>query len=238
MLALALLAAGCSSAPRPASPGYFEFACEPIAPERVSELADRYPQGLVVGIDANSEAEPTVAAARRAGARLHVYLEGPGGPTGESWTPDELERIQEAARTQGIDTADMGWMKQWEQWGWKTYTLEQLKRYRSQGFESAEIDNLYRNPQSLVDFYREYAGWWRQGLVPRAVLKNASAEEIRAISAATGSGEIPRAMFADYAIFESSAGDPSEPVRLAAELGIKTIISQDTYDYRANGAFP
>lgn len=236
MLALALLAAGCSSAPRPA--GYFEFACEPIAPERVNELAGLYPQGLVVGIDANSEAEATLAAARRSGARLHVYLEGPGGPTGESWTPDELERIQAAARAQGIDTGRKDWMTRWEQRGWKSYTLEQLKRYRSQGFESAEIDNLYRNPQSLVDFYREYADWWRQGLVPRAMLKNVSLEDMQALSAAIGSGEIPRAMFSDFAIFESSAGDPSEPVRLAAELGIKTMISQDTYDYRASGAFP
>ncbi len=231
---LALLAAGCSSPRR----GYLEFACEPIAPERVSELAGRYPQGLVVGVDANSEAEATLAAARRAGARLHVYLEGPGGPTGESWAPDELERIQAAARAQGIDTARSDWMAEWEQRGWKSHTLEQLERYRSLGFESAEIDNLYRNPQSLLDFYREYAGWWRQGLVPRAMLKNVSPEEMRSLSAAIGSGEIPRAMFADFAIFESSAGDPSEPAHLAAELGIKTLISQDTYDYRASGAFP
>lgn len=35
---------------------------------------------------------------RANGWLIHVYMEGPGGPTGSSWSPDECQRVQAGAR--------------------------------------------------------------------------------------------------------------------------------------------
>ncbi|MGE0494324.1 MAG: hypothetical protein AB7S38_34245 [Vulcanimicrobiota bacterium] len=40
-------------------------------------------------------------------------------------------------------------------------------------------------------------------------------------------------MFSDYAIWETSAGRLEGQERLAAQLGIRTLVSSDTYNYAA-----
>lgn len=211
-------------------PKAFAFASETLPVERIEDLTRRHHGNVLIGVDANSDYEEALRAARRGGARLHVYLEGPGGPTGDSWAPDELERVQQAAASVGIRGSD--WQARWEGGGWKVYVLGQLRRYRAQGFESAEIDNLYRVEPDPVKFYREYAEWWRQGLVPRALLKNLSGDEVRAVVAA-----VPREMLADFAIFEESAGDPADSLAATAEAGIQTVVSRNTYEYDAFGEY-
>ncbi len=224
-------------------PAYFAFSSDhPISPRAIQSMAGKYGgKNVMIGVDANSDYGATLKAAREAGTRLHVYVEGPGGPTGKKWTADELGRIENAARKQGIDTRDPKWMDKWNKTGWKAHTFEELGKFKKQGFESAEIDNLYRglgdSPQKLVDFYREYAGKFQKGELPRALLKNIDGPQMQALGAAIRSGQLPREMFSDFHIFESSAGNPSTPSRLAAELGIRTLVSRDTEQYAASGAY-
>lgn len=213
-------------------PAYFAFSSQPLLTDRVTELARHYRGNVLIGVDANSEAENVVLAARRGGARLHVYLEGPGGPTGATWTRDELERIELAARQVGLSGAD--WQKRWDEGGWEVSTFQQLRHYHDLGFESAEVDNLDRVlGTELVPFYQDYAGWYQQGLVPRVVLKNVGPETYARLKAAN----LPREMFEDYAIWESSCGDAQESSRASAELGIQTLVSPDTYHYAVSGAY-
>ncbi len=219
----------------PGPPQYLAFASEPIPTDRVKETARRYNGNVLIGVDANSDYANTLLAARQASARLHVYLEGPGGSTGESWTPDEKERCQEAARRVGI--LDKEWQTRWDEGGWKVWTFMQLRRFKSEGFESAEVDNLQRVVPSLLDFYQEYASWWQRGLVPRLMLKNLDEPSMRAVVDAVKAGKLPREMLADFAVFETSAGDPTGTTKVASELGIVTVTSTNTYDYAAFGPY-
>lgn len=219
------------SAPRYDSPPKaFAFASETLATERIRDLSRRHAGNVLIGLDANSEHRNALLAAQSEGARLHVYLEGPGGPTGESWAPDELERIRLAAASVGLRGTD--WQARWEAGGWKVYVFGQLRRFHDLGFESAEIDNLYRVEPDPVAFYREYAEWWSRGLVPRAMLKNLDGPEMEAVLAA-----VPRPMLADFAIFETSAGDPTASVQASARAGIQTVISRNTFEYDAFGDY-
>lgn len=229
-------------APPDRPPGYFAFSSEhPVSPRMIESLSKKYDGNVMIGVDANSDYQSTLKAARGAGARLHVYVEGPGGPTDKEWSSDELARIKKAARGQGIDTSRSDWMKRWNSGPWKDHTFNELSKFKQQGFESAEIDNLYRglgdSPQRLVDFYRDYAGRFRAGQLPKVLLKNIDGPQMEALGQAVRSGQLPREMFSDFHIFETSAGNPGRPSRLAAELGIRTLISRDTNDYAAFGAY-
>lgn len=222
-------------------PDYFAFASDTLSPRAVSKLAERYKGNVMIGIDVNSDYAATEKAARAGGARLHVYLEGPGGPTNKRIASDELARMKKAAGDQGIDTRRSDWMTEWNRRGWKPHTLKQLREFKQRGYESAEIDNLYRglgnSPERLVDFYKEYAGWYKNGEVPKALLKNISGPQMDALATAIRNGQIPREMFSDFAIFETSAGSPGRSMKIGSELGIRTLLSYDTNDYRASGSY-
>ncbi len=230
-------------------PAYFAFSSEPLPPRAVQRLANRHHGNVLIGVDAGtdigvrpgSDYEATVRAARAAGARLHVYIEGPGGPTLDRWNPGELERIRRAAARQGIDTRRPDWLARWNAGPWKNHAFEQLREFKRQGFESAEIDNLYRalgnRPERLVAFYREYAEQFRAGHLPRVVLKNINEPQMRALVAAIRSGDLPREMFADFHIYETQAGPRGRSAELAAELGIRTLLSHRTHAYQASGPY-
>ncbi|MCA9793847.1 MAG: peptidoglycan-binding protein [Candidatus Eremiobacteraeota bacterium] len=223
-------------------PDYFAYRDKPLGASAVKDLVSRHGRNVMIGVDPTYEGwQATDRAAKEAGARRHVYLEGPGGPTGDKWDPEEKQRVVRAARGQGIDTSRPGWMKEWNSTGWKNHTHDQLKDFKKQGFESAEIDNLYRglgdSPRRLVDFYKEYAGWHSQGDVPSLLMKNVDKPQMQAVVEAVNRGDLPRSMFSDYAIWETSAGPLEGQERLARQLGIRTLVSDDTYNYAARGQF-
>lgn len=202
-------------------PSAFKFSCKPISPSQVPGLVAR---NTLIGVDPNYEgSQTTIDAVKRAGGRLHVYREGPGGATGSTgWDPEELGRSRAAA-------SKYGGMKGFMAGGWRQHTLEQLKQDKLKGFESAEVDNI---PESqLIPFYREYAAEFRKGTLPKLMMKNLSAEQVRAVQAAG----LPRDMFADFAIWESSGGSGSASAGLLSQMGIKQLTSTDTYNYSASG---
>ncbi len=202
-------------------PSAFKFASKPIPPSEVPGLVAK---GTLIGVDPNYEgSQATVDAVKRAGGRLHIYREGPGGATGNrGWGREELQRSQAAA-------SRYGGMKNFMAGGWRQHTLEQLKQDKANGFESAEVDNI---PESqLLPFYREYAAEFRKGTLPKLMMKNLSAKQLQAVQAAG----LPRDMFADFAIWESSGGSGSASAGLLAQMGIKQLTSTDTYNYSASG---
>jgi peptidoglycan hydrolase-like protein with peptidoglycan-binding domain len=238
-------------------PAYFAFASDvgrgskAIDAQLVRDVVSRHGSNVLIGVDAGAlatgEARPVIAAARAAGARTHVYVEGPGGVTGTQWTAGELARTKARASQVGIDTSrpQSAWMREWREGGWKQFTRQQLSAFKREGFESAEIDNLYngiaRDPENVrpeehVSFYADYARWFRAGEVPRLMLKNLDGPALSAVVTAVNDGRLPRTMFADFHIAEANTGNQSEQTRQAARLGITTLHTTDTHRYHAFGA--
>jgi hypothetical protein len=200
---------------------YFMFASAGVSAKKIREAADRYGR-IMVGFDSGNVPEASMRAARQANAELEIYVEGPGGPTGNAWLPDEAARIKIAAASVGVDTTktQSAWMKEWNDWGWKEFTFKQLESYLHKGYSSGEIDNLYRSlgdePEAYVGFYAEYAQRQVAGRLPRLVLKNQSEAQLEAIVKAVDAGELPRSMFSDFHISEKGTGDRKKQNQLSS----------------------
>ena len=94
-----------SHAPARAAVAYFDFASDSrITPARVRELAEKYEKNVMIGTDSgNSDSKETMAATKSAGVFRHIYLEGPGGVTGNRGiAPDELARVKAGTRTRKL----------------------------------------------------------------------------------------------------------------------------------------
>lgn len=221
---------------------YFMFASAGVSAKKIREAADKYGR-IMVGFDSGNAPQASLNAARDVGAELEVYVEGPGGPTGNAWLPDEAARIKVAAASVGVDTSksQQSWMKEWNDWGWKEYTFKQLENYLHKGYSAGEIDNLYRalddEPDAYVSFYGEYAQRQVAGRLPRLVLKNQSEAQLEALVDAVQKGDIPRSMFAEFHISEKGTGDRKKQNELTSRIGIRTVPSNDTYNYDAYGEF-
>lgn len=219
---------------------YFLFASRGVSAKQVRDAAEKYDR-IMVGFDAGNIPDATMKAARDAGAELEIYVEGPGGPTGNSWSPDESARVKKAAASVGVNTKKNGWMKDWDAWAWKAFTFKQLEAYKEDGFTAAEIDNLGRvlgeGVDPLIEFFGEYAEKCMAGRLPRLIMKNISEDQMQAVVAAVKDGRLPRAMFAEFHISERGSGDRKEQDRLSSMIGIRTVASNDTYNYDAFGEF-
>lgn len=240
-----------------APPAYFLFASDvgdgtnAISTKKVDGALKRFGKNILVGVDSgcveDGEAAAIVEHAKKGGARLHIYLEGPGGVTGDEWTRDELARIKTRAAAEGIDTNQSRekWLEAWNNEGWKNSTYKQLRAYKALGFESAEIDNLAngiaRTPDAVtrdeyMTFFKSYQQWFEKGDVPRLLLKNLNEDELASVADAAQDGRLSRAMFADFHIAEADSGDNQKQSAQSARMGIKTVFSADTEHYSAFGA--
>jgi hypothetical protein len=232
---------------RPTPAAYFMFASKTLSVDAIRKAKAKYGRVLVGfdagGIPMSGEIEgDSFAVARDLGAELEIYVEGPGGKTGDTWDPGEEARVKAAAKSVGIDVRQKGWRtKHWDTHGWKDFTFKQLSYYRGIGFNAGEIDNLDRTikgPEQLVAFYREYAERQLAGALPQLVMKNISVEDMTAVVEAMKSSVLPRRMFADFHIFECGNTDEWKPVDdISATMGIRTVPSRDTYNYDAKGGF-
>lgn len=232
---------------RPVPAAYFMFASKTLSIASIRKAKEKYGRVLVGfdagGIPMNVETDnDSFAVARDLAAELEIYVEGPGGKTGDSWDPGEEARVKSAAKSVGIDTKQKGWRtKQWDTQGWKDFTFRQLAYYRGIGFNAGEIDNLDRvikGPTALVAFYKEYGARQTAGELPQLVMKNISVEDMTAVIDALQSGQLPRMMFADFHIFECGNSDEWKEVDdLSKTQGIRTVPSRDTYNYDAKGTF-
>ena len=223
---------------------YFAFASRPITASAIRKAAEKY-ERVMIGFDAgvvgNGGADAALKAARDVGAELEVYVEGPGGPTGNAWSADERARVRAAAKRVGIDIDGKNWMKEWDAWGWKEYTFLQLEDYLRDGFSAGEIDNLHRvlgdHGDSHIDFFKEYAERHAEGRLPLLVIKNQDEEQLTALVKEIKAGRIPRAMFAEFHIAEIGGGKLGRRDTISSAVGIRTLPSRDTYNYDAKGEF-
>lgn len=233
----------------------------------VEGIVKRYGKNVIVGRDQGSTQrgmQDAVVRAKALGARLEVYLEGPGGPTGDKyWLKDEYERIRAAAKSlcglnlKGTQTPqgvliDEASMQKWNRDCWKVFMRKQVTEYAAQGYTAYEIDNLYRAETStgvqlwrsdaLIQFLQEQQRWHRSAGLARMqlVLKNMSPDNLRALAAATRDGRVPRGMLCDFHIWEEGSWnrkDRAQVLQLSAAIGIQTLISTDTYNYQAEGPY-
>jgi len=204
---------------------------------------------VVAGIDADGDTSSPdflsrVQKMRTQGWRVHVYLEGPGGPTGNSWAPDECVRVQNAAKiyvTKSIpandtcqdDNAD--WMKEWNQTGFFKQLQQQLSELQPLGVESVEVDNLYRagygdGATPLSDFIVRFNSGKSANNPIKLLLKNiGSPAELDTILAAS-----PRTAIADYMILEEDFKNQWCALRSTGKkYGIVVGFSWNTFDYHA-----
>jgi hypothetical protein len=226
---------------------YFMFASKTLSIDRIKQAKAKYGR-VLVGFDAGAIpmtgeiTEDSVIAARDIDAELEIYVEGPGGVTGNTWNPGEMARVKAAAMSVGIDTSKPKWREQeWNRDGWKVFTFQQLAYYRKIGFNAGEIDNLeyvLLTPDARIDFYKEYAARQSAGELPQLVLKNIPADDMTRIVAAVTRKELPRSMFSEFHIFECEDRDDWREVdEISKAIAIRTVPSRDTYNYDAKGTF-
>lgn len=225
---------------------YFEFASNTqVPPARIRQLVGIYGANIMIGGDPSHEDfSRTMQAAAAAGVKRHVYLEGPGGPTGSGGVaPDELERMKRGARFAGIDTGNPGWIREWNAWGWKVWTRHQIKEIYA-GFQSYEIDNLYRaigdSAAGLVRFLKEQQAWMRSsGVRATIVLKNVEPGQWPVLVEAVRAGQLSREIFSDFHISEEdyNAAQKSRQRAYSASIGVQTLDSLNTYSYAAKGEY-
>lgn len=237
----------------PSAPSYFYFssnydALSAIATNRAKAALSGY-TSIVAGIDAGGNTgSPAflsrVQNFRAQGWRLHVYLEGPGGPTGGSWSADECLRVQYAARLYGTQSVPVGdrcqqdnadWMKEWNRTGFFKLLQQQLIELQPLGVESVEVDNLHRagygsGAKPLSDFIVRFNNGRAPGNTIKLLLKNIeSPAELDAILAAS-----PRAAIADYMILEEDFKSQWCPLQSRGkQYGIVAAFSWNTFDYHA-----
>lgn len=256
-------------------PRHFEFASPTDSSQRnrngvsadtIRELVRQHGNNILIGFDLgrlNPDAvrngnildaippqqREAFRVARELGVRLHAYLGGPFGPTGSSFEQGEREFREESARRVGINTSRNGWENEWNEWGWKNATQEQLKVVKLLGFETFELDNLERDKRvkaphnadtamdtaELVKLYREVAGWDGP---QRLMMKNLAVDNLRGVEQAMNNGTLNRARFADFHISEeNNRSQWPEIERASARMGIQLARSHNTYAYATSQSY-
>lgn len=175
---------------------------------------------LLYGARSEHARSPAIGEAKTLGARLHVSVRGLGvqfDTRSKAWGKDadavhahkaQLEQLKDAAATVGIELTGVdggAGLRAWNDGGWKRFTHGELKTLKDLGFESADVRNLQQagfcvSEQKLLAFYKEYAGWFRAGEVPRLMPSNLDFGQWRAVKDAIDAKSLDRAMFADFAV--------------------------------------
>ena len=220
---------------------YFMFASRGVSVKSIHGAADKYDR-VMVGFDAGNIPEAALKAAHDVGAELEIYVEGPGGPTGTSWSADEKARVKRASAKVGIDTSKSSWMHEWDDWGWKAYAYMQLEEFLGEGYQAAEIDNLSRvlgeGNDKLIEFYQDYGERCLAGHLPRMIMKNNSPAQMQAVLDAVLAGDLPREMFSEFHICEKGTGYNRKKLdEISAKMAVRTVASNDTFNYDAYGEY-
>ncbi|MBI3549306.1 MAG: peptidoglycan-binding protein [Elusimicrobia bacterium] len=259
------------------TPGYFDFSSpSPASADKTRQLVQRHGQGgrrVLIGADAGDHAYVAMGArpegrlagrfwdvmngADASGADKHVYLEGPGGETGdEGIQPAELRRMQAGARLAGLNPdRDSNWRAKWNAGLWIGPTQNQIRYYDAKGFKSYEIDNMdqmfRQNPEATVRFLAQHDAWRQEnGIRATLMMKNLSPSQLERIERAIQDGDrcrrercpagtitLRRSMFSDYHISERGSGNRARQAEITARMGIQTVPSNNTKRYDARGAF-
>lgn len=238
---------------------YFTFASDAniVLRQDLNKIASKTGGNLMVGGDAgypdiSAEFVSVMRKADSVGAKKHVYLEGPGGPTGSGGIAgDECQRMMKRARAVGISidknscASSNRWVKEWNRTGWWASSKAEIQYFNSHfGAVSFEIDNLYRagieSSSSVVTFVRRFQSAMRELNLPATLLlKNVTVEDLNAIRAdinGTDGNRIQRAFLTDFMISEEDfRGDWPSITAAAKKIGIKMLKSSNTNNYQARG---
>lgn len=268
ILAVFLTVTVSSSAMSPFAPtassnpiGYFTFASDAniVLKQNLAPIAKELGGNLMIGGDASfpdvsSEFIQVMRKANSLGAQKHVYLEGPGGPTGSSGIAgDECKRMIARAKGVGIVidrnncSNSAKWIKKWNATGWWDSTIREIRYfYKNFGATSFEIDNLYRagveSSDSVVEFVRNFQGAMQANNLPATLLlKNLTVADLNAVRADI-QGQDPerilRTSLTDFMISEEDFRSQWTSIAKAAQkIGVKMLKSTDTYNYQARGYF-
>jgi hypothetical protein len=238
--------------PQGAPREYFYFSSDHDAGTVLStpESAARLEGARVIaGVDPAGELSSTefrgsVEELRADGRGVHVYLEGPGGPTGDSWASDECERIHRAAVSVGLtvpagdDCGNDGaaWMKEWNESGFLRYLEAQLQQLARYDIYSVEVDNLARagygaGRKPLSEFIASFSAVAnRAGSGAKLLLKNVETTEELSKTLAHSD----RKAIADYLIVEEYLDDQWCDIAKAARAhDIQVAFSWDTNHFHA-----
>lgn len=201
-----------------------------IPPSRVKKIVSEHGKNVLIGIDPgmtdrpSEDAQETIDAVKEAGARLHVYLVGPGM---WSWSEGERQQIKFLAESIGMDTSKSKWKDEWYSSGWKKKVYEQFKYYHDKhAAYSCEIDNLDSTTlkydfEEYVEFYKRFAiKLKRSNISTRLMLKNINEDGLELVKNAVDSGELRRDFLADWAMFEEGSGDPKQQIKICKAMGI------------------
>lgn len=216
-----------------------------ISPARVAALVKKWGQNILIGIDPgmtdrpSDDTEETIAAVKKHGAKLHVYLVGPGML---SWSKEEAAQVKFLAKSVGIDTTEKNWHDEWKESGWEEKAFEQFSYYFNEhNAYSCEIDNLDSSSMqgdfdSYVAFFKRFAKKLRaNNITTKFMLKNIEPDDLRRLQKEIENGSIPRDFFCEYGMFEEGSGSPKEQIAVCKAMGIyaATPISgiTDTYNY-------
>lgn len=241
--------------------GYFTFASDAnlILRQNFQPIKDRVGSNFLVGGDSgypdiSPEFTQVMKKANQWGAKKHIYLEGPGGPTGSGGIAgDECTRMIKRARAVGLTidrnncTSNSQWLKAWNSKGWWQSTILEAKYFYTQHqVSSLEIDNLYRagveSSASLVQFIRKYQQEMAAAGIPvTLMLKNATVSNLTAILKDINSTDplrIQRSTLTDFAISEEFYKKDWSAIKAASKrIGISTVTSGNTNNYQAKGYF-
>lgn len=204
-----------------------------ISPAQVRSYVKKYGSDILIGIDPGlgdrpeNETQDTVDAVKKAGAKLHVYLVGPGMM---SWSSDEAKQIKSHAKSVGIDLSDKKWHDEWmddPDGGWEKKVYEQFTYYNSIGAYSCEIDNLdgiwEQSQTSLIDFFIRFQNWKEKNKInTKLMIKNLSVPQLRSlVNFILVKKELKKETFAEWGMFEAGTGVPRKQIELCKSLGIQ-----------------
>ncbi len=236
--------------------GYFTFASDAniVLRQDLSSVVGRVGSNFMVGGDSGYPfvSQEFVRVMRKAdsfGAKKHVYLEGPGGPTGSGGIAgDECQRMIERARRVGIPidrnncSSSAKWIRTWNSTGWWDSTILEIQHFHDRyAISSVEIDNLYRagveSAGSVVRFLQRFqTAMAAKNLPVTLLLKNIDVDGLNAIKSAIEAGQVQRAYLTDFAISEEDFRSNWPAIKRASKrIGIVTLTSSNTYNYQAKG---
>lgn len=248
-------------APKKEPVQYFTFASDAniVLKQNLKPIAEKFNGNIMLGGDASypfvsDEFKQIMAKANSLKAKKHVYLEGPGGPTGSTGiASDECDRMIARAKKVNI-TIDRNncsngskWIKKWNDDGWWLSLISEVKYFhKNYGVTSIEVDNLYRagieSPETVLVFLKDFQAEMKKNNLPVSVLvKNLTVSDLNILAKEINSSKpdrLLRSTLTDFMISEEDFSDQWTSItKAAAKIGIKMLKSQDTNDYQAKGYY-
>ena len=204
-----------------------------IPPNKVSSIVSQYGQNVLIGVDPgmtdrpDQDAEASINAVREVGAKLHIYLVGPGMMT---WSKAEADQIMYLAKSVNIDTKKANWHNEWINWGWKTKNIQQFEYYyKNYNAYSCEIDNIDssyigEDPDKLSYYYVElYNNLKSRGIKTKLMIKNLNEGQLKEIIKLFDAKVFGLDFLCEFGMFEAGTGNSKNQIDLCAKMGIQAV---------------